>query len=247
MDPETITGGEQREFPPTRWSEILALRDTSSPEYRERLDRLLRTYWKPVYAYIRTGWGKTVEEAKDLTQAFFTRMLEKKYLSNLKPGVGSFRGYLKCALKTFLINEHERQLARRPRDGKPLVSLDATPEELERLGPQSKDETPEQVYDREWFCCVLRDSIRMLELQLKADGKEVYFEVFRRYRLEPQSDAERPTHQQVAKELGISPADVHNYLTYCKNVLRRIARSRVREYVETDVEAEEEFRKVLGR
>src|SRR5262245_9712599 len=103
-DRDTSIGGSRKGFPTTIWSDIIAAGDSSDPQSRDRLDRLLRTYWKPVFAYVRSSWRKPVEDAKDLTQAFFASVLQKGYLSRLDPDRGSFRGYLKKALKHFLID-----------------------------------------------------------------------------------------------------------------------------------------------
>ena len=81
-----------RRFPSTIWEDVLAAGDPARPEHRERLEELMRTYWKPVFAYIRSVWKKPVEESKDLTQDFFTRILEKEYLGRLRPELGSFSG-----------------------------------------------------------------------------------------------------------------------------------------------------------
>jgi hypothetical protein len=109
------------------------------------MNALLRDYWKPVFAYIRAAWRKPVEDARDLTQAFFARLLEKGYLGTLRPDAGSFRGYLKTALRHFLVDAERAADARRPE--KPILSLDLPLDHLEpgRPPPTNLQTTPTTV------------------------------------------------------------------------------------------------------
>jgi len=111
---ETAIGGPDTAFRTTVWSDILAAGDPAHPRSRDLMALLLRTYWKPAYMYVRTMWKANVEDAKDLTQAFFARLLEKDFCARLRPERGSFRGYLKRALKNFLLNARRHDAARAP-------------------------------------------------------------------------------------------------------------------------------------
>ena len=254
---DTWIGGSHRSFPTTIWSDILSAGDPSSPEHKETLDRLLRAYWKPVYAYVRAAWRRSVEDAKDLTQAFFTRMLSKEYVSRLRPERGSFRGYLKRALKHFLIDMERMDAVRRP--SKPMFSLDAAPGEFERLGPAAADEAPDQVYDRTWYRVLFDSSIEQLRRSLQEEDKSVYFEAFRFYCIEPEGVEKNdrstaflrdgpepgPTYRDVAVKLEIQETDVRNYLTYCRRLLKDILRGRIREYVTSESDVELELEEVM--
>lgn len=237
--PETALGGAGRAFPTTLWSEVRAAADPSVPEYRERLNRLLHSYWRPVYVFIRTAWRKPVEDAKDLTQAFFAHLLERDFLSRCRPERGSFRAYLKQALRFFLTDADRAAAARR--SATPSFSLDAAPDELERLGPAAPEETPERAYDREWFRGLLDSAIGALRETLAMEGKGLYFDVFRTYVLDPQQGAPPPTYHETARRLDVSEVDVRNYLTRCRRTLREILRARILEYVESESEAEREL------
>jgi len=203
------------------------------------MDSLLRSYWKPVFAYVRTSWSKTIEDAKDLTQAFFAYLLRKGYLSHLQAGCGSFRGYLKLALKHFLVDADRAEAARRPEG--PLMSLDVGPAELDAQAP---DESPERAYDREWFRCVLQDSIGTLRESLTREGKQIYFEVFQSRCLESES-AGAPTYEELAARLGLTKTQVRWYLAHCRAALHLILRDRIREYVTSDEEIDREMQEVL--
>jgi RNA polymerase sigma-70 factor (ECF subfamily) len=254
---DTVLGGPQKAFPSTIWSDVLGAADPASPERRRRLNELVRAYWKPVFAYIRSSWRKPVEDAKDLTQAFFAYVLEKRTLERLRPELGSFRGYLKLALKHFLIDAERSASARRPE--KPLFRLEATAEQLDRLVPAAPGESPEEAYDRQWFRCLLEAAIRELKEKLAGGGKAVYFEVMRLYLIDPvlapQSVSrsvshagetfEVPTYRDVAARLGIKETDVLNYLAFCRRELREILRARIRDYVATDGDVPAELQAFL--
>ena len=256
---DTSMGGLPRSFPTTIWSDILAAGDVASPRHREALERLVPTYWKPVYAYIRLAWHKSVDDSKDFTQEFFSRFLEAGYLSRLRPERGSFRAYLKRALRHFLVDSKRAEEARRPVT--PVFHLDAGPGELERLGLAAPGETPERAYDREWFRCLFHASVEALKQTLDREGKAVYVEVFKSYCLDPlQADDQAPrstvirgeppaapTYREIATRLGLRETDVVNYLHHCRTVLRQIVKEQIRNYVATEEEAEQEFLEFVGR
>lgn len=243
---ETDIGGPGGQFPSTAWSDVLRLADTQDPAYRERLDRLLRIYWKPVYIYIRLSWHQSIEDAKDLTQAFFARMVEKEYLSRIAAERGSFRGYLKVALKHFLLNCRKSKEAHSP-DGR-AVSLDAAEAELQALERAIPGGSPESAYDDQWRKCLLDASIDALRERLDREGKSVQFQVFRAYCLEPGEIAEESaTYEGVAERLGLQRWEVRKSLAYCRQQLLEILRARVRDYVTTDEDLELELKAILGK
>lgn len=249
-DPDTSLGGPARSFPTTAWSDVLAAGDAGRPDRAERLGRLLTHYWKPVYVFIRAAWRKPVEDAKDLTQAFFAHLLETDTLARVRADRGSFRAYLKGALKYFLINAGRAEAVRRP--ATPLVSLDARPEEFDRLGPAAPDETPERAYDRQWFCCLVDAALAELRDRLARDGKAVYFDVLNAYVLEPEAApaggtaAGAPGYRDVAARLGIRETDVRNHLAACRRELRAILADRIREYSDTEADVQSELQSLLS-
>ncbi|MBI2932920.1 MAG: sigma-70 family RNA polymerase sigma factor [Planctomycetes bacterium] len=233
-------------FPTTLWSDILAATDPTRSDYRDALERLCRAYWKPVYVFVRTRWGRTIEDATDLTQAFFAHLLEKGIGASVHPDRGSFRAYLKRALKNFLIDAHRSDAARRPAQGA-LFSLEASRDECERLMPAAADEPPESAYDRVWFRCLIDESVRELEAMLRHEGKGAYFDVFRLYCVDPLKSGadESLTYGDVAARLGLQETDVRNYLAFCRAALRKILRGRIRDYVDSDEAVEVELQELL--
>src|SRR5437660_1288726 len=103
----TSRGGQAREFDSTHWSVVLRAGDSKGPQYAESLEKLCRAYWYPLYAFVRRN-RRDPEEARDLTQEFFAKLLEKKWLAQADPARGRFRTFLLAALKHFLANEWHR-------------------------------------------------------------------------------------------------------------------------------------------
>jgi len=111
----------QAQFHTTHWSVVLAAGQDSSPAARDALDRLCRTYWYPLYAYVRRS-GRGAHEAEDLTQEFFARLLRKDFPAGIKPEGGKFRSYLLAALKNFLVNEWTSSQTVKRGSGKTILS-----------------------------------------------------------------------------------------------------------------------------
>lgn len=102
-DDTKIGGGNQR-FPTTRWSAIVAARSDNADERRRAFETLIAAYWKPVYKYIRLRWGKSNEDAKDATQEFFARVMEKEFLASYDPAKARLRTFLRVCLDGFVAN-----------------------------------------------------------------------------------------------------------------------------------------------
>lgn len=233
-----VTKGDSRaSFPSTIWEAVQAAGDPDRPEHREQLNAFCKDYWKPVFAYIRASWRKPPEEAKDLTQAFFAKILEKGYLARVRPEGGSFRGYLKQALKHFLIDAGRSELVRKP--VQPLFEIPA--DELDRVAPADAA-SADEVYDREWLASLLDAGLRELQELLSAKGKKVYADLLKASFV----DQPKPTRPELATRFGISESDVRNHLAYARTVLRRILQERIQRYAGTSAEAAEEWRRFFG-
>ncbi|MFN8549757.1 MAG: hypothetical protein U0527_17755 [Candidatus Eisenbacteria bacterium] len=234
-------------FPETRHSAVRRAQD-QNPEVRARaLDALLAAYWKPVYKHLRYGWKASDEEAKDWTQGFFTRFLEKEMLQAFDSARGSFRNYLRLAADSFVSNE--RKAARRLKRGgeQQFVSLDWVGAEGElREHPPSSDLTPEEHFDREWARALFQLSLAALEAEFVAAGKQVHLRLFERYDLEADAVGARPTYQELAREFELPVTQVTNFLAATRRRFRQLTLERLREITGSDAEFRDEARRLLG-
>jgi RNA polymerase sigma-70 factor (ECF subfamily) len=173
----------QEWFATTHWSVVLAAGHDSAPGAREALEKLCRTYWYPLYAYIRRrGYGE--QDAQDLAQGFFARLVERNYLEAVGRQKGKFRSFLLAALNHFLSDEWDRARAEKRGGGQTFISLDDHTAE-ERYRQEPADElNPEKIYERRWALTLLEQVLRQLEAEFAATGKRQLFEQLKVFLLE---------------------------------------------------------------
>jgi RNA polymerase sigma factor (sigma-70 family) len=213
------------EFPETRWSQLLELRDPAHPRYAEHLERLAQEYWKPVYHYAK---ALKRGDPEDLTQQFFAMLLARRDLEKLSPDRGSFRGFLKTALKHF-VQSAERAAALRG----PSFPFDEAKDAVDPLL------TPEQAFDREWARAVLVEATA----RLRRESPPLLFEIFREYCLE-ESGA---SYADLARRHGMSEDDVRNRLREMRQRLRDILEDQLRDYLAPGQDLEAELRFILSK
>jgi DNA-directed RNA polymerase specialized sigma24 family protein len=165
-------------FAATRWSVVLAAREDDSPAAQAAMAALCQAYWYPLYAYVRRK-GTAPHDAQDLTQAFFARLLEKKYLRDVHPERGRFRSFLLACLNHFLAKEWRRGQAQKRGGGRPHFSLDQELAEGRYRTEPSDVASPDKLYDRRWALTVLENTMRQLGEECTAGGKGLLFESVR--------------------------------------------------------------------
>ena len=247
MHHDTGPWGEGDRFPLTRRSVVAAARDADPEVRRQAFDALVASYWKPVYKYLRARWRSEPEDARDLTQGFFTQALEKATFERYDPGKARFRTFLRTCLDGFAANE--RKAARRLKrgGGAALLSLDfaGAEEELARQGA-GEDLDMEEYFHREWVRSLFGLAVEELRRQCAASGKEVHFALFERYDLEGSDAPERPTYAQLGREFGLTPMTVTNWLAAMRREFRRIVLDLLRGLTGSEAEFQAEARQVLG-
>lgn len=175
-----------------------------TPESESALSALCETYWYPLYAFVRRQ-GYALNEAQDLTQEFFARLLEKEYLQAADRERGRFRTFLLTVLKRFLANERKSAAAQKRGGGRPLLSLDfARGEEQFRLEPVD-DWTAEKIYERRWALTLLDHVLDRLEAEYFAKGKAQLFEHLKGVLT---SDADVPSYAELAELLAMTEGSV---------------------------------------
>lgn len=237
------TGG----FPATRFSVVGRLR-ADDPDVRARAFEAFATaYWVPVSRYIRFKWRLDAERAADLTQEFFARTIESQSLSRFDPSRARFRTYVRLLVDGFVSNVRKAD-GRLKRGG----ALEAVPlEETLPDGQVRSHEPPvvddhDEVFYREWVRALFEGAVDDLRAAAGARGREVPFEVFRRYDLADLHDEVQPTYGELAAALGITVAMVTNHLAAMRRALRARVLERLREVTASDDEFAAEAKRLLG-
>ncbi|HYF35907.1 MAG TPA: sigma-70 family RNA polymerase sigma factor [Prosthecobacter sp.] len=167
-------------FATTHWSVVLQAQSKSSLDSREALETLCRTYWYPLYAYIRRA-GRSPHDAQDLTQEFFSRLLEKDWLLAAAPEHGRFRTFLLMALKRFMAREWHRSTALKRGGTQGPVSLDALDAE-QRYAIEPVDAlAPDEIYERRWAMMMLDQALEQLGIEFAAAGKDRKFQCLKHW------------------------------------------------------------------
>lgn len=233
------------DFPPTRWSVILAARSAEPEERRRALEVLIAAYWKPIYKYVRLRWGKDNEEAKDLTQEFFFRLLEKDFLARYEPQRARLRTFLRVCVDHLIAND-DKAAQRLKRGGDvEFLSLDfeSAEGELRHIEVPSPEGT-EDFFEREWARSVFSLSLDRLKQECEQRDKQTCFRLFEFYDVE-EADKEL-TYEQVAGLFGLKGSDVTNYLAYARREFRRIVLEQLREMTGSEEEFRQEAQALLG-
>src|SRR5262249_23035042 len=149
--------------------------DPASPRAREALASLCGVYWYPVYAYVRRQ-GFDADWAQDLTQEFFSRLLEKDFLAQVHPDKGKFRSFLLAACRHFLANERDRARARKRGGGRLPVPLELHAAEGRYGREPSHDLTPEKLFERRWALALLDHVLARLQDEMVKAGKGRLFD-----------------------------------------------------------------------
>lgn len=226
------------QFATTHWSVVLAAGDRASPDSREALEKLCQTYWYPLYAFVRRD-GHSPEDAKDLTQAFFERFLEKHFLKQVLPERGHFRTFLLTAVTHFLANEWDRVKAAK-RGGKvTFIPLDsATIEERYRID-DSPQESPEHRFDRLWAEDIMDRALALLEEEHRAVDKSAQFEALADFL---SRSPEAGEYAALGGRLGLSSHAIAVAVTRLRERYRALIRAEVRQTVNSAAEVEAEMR-----
>jgi RNA polymerase sigma factor (sigma-70 family) len=245
MPDDTHIGGPDGKFPTTRFSLILATRSTAPEDRRRALDILIAAYWKPVYKYIRLGWGKDNEQAKDLTQEFFARLLERDFLDSYDPARARLRTFLRVCVDRLIANEEKA--ARRLKRGGDVQLLPLDFESAEGELQKREIPAPENLDDffaREWVRSVFGLAVERLRQECEDSHKQAHFRLLELYDIE--EGGKDLTYEQVARQFGLKTTDVTNYLAWARRQFRRIVLEQLREMTASEEEFRREARLLLG-
>ncbi len=228
-------------FQSTHWSVILDAAQGDAEGRNEALEELCRTYWAPVYAFIRRS-GREVEDAQDLTQSFFARLLERNALHNLDPRKGKFRSFLLVLLRHFLTNEALRTSAAKRGGGRlPFVFGAELPEDR-FLIPAASQLSPEQLFDRNWALAVLDQVFGMLRSECVQQGSSARFDRLKMFLL---SEGDGAEYAKAGEALGLTAATVKVAVHRLRHRYAELLRQEIGRTVESPFEIEPEMHYLL--
>src|SRR5579862_7209756 len=230
----TLSGASQ--FPTTRWTVVVAAGDPGRKEARSALVSLCENYWYPLYAYLRRR-GYSADQAQDLTQEFFVRVLEGRYLDRADPDKGRFRSFILSSLKFFVADEGDRDRAQK-RGGGTVGPLEFPPGEERYQREPAHDQTPERIFERRWALSVIDRVVEKLREEFILHGRPDHFDRLKVFLL-GQSDA---PYAMLAREMNTSEGALKVAIHRLRKRYRELFRQEIADTVADPAEVESELR-----
>lgn len=225
-------------FATTLWSVVLSAKQGDPSEADDALEKLCRTYWYPLYAFLRRE-GRTSHDAQDLTQEFFARLLQGSFLENVGPRKGKFRSFLLAALKNFLCDEWDKATAEKRGGGQRPISLDDHhAEELYLLEPDPSA-PPERVFEQRWALTLLAQALARLREEFTAAGKLHEFDHLKGFLSNPTSDG---AYDAVAVKLELAVETIAVKVHRLRQRYGDLIRTEIAQTVASPADVEDELR-----
>ncbi|HXP44407.1 MAG TPA: sigma-70 family RNA polymerase sigma factor [Candidatus Acidoferrales bacterium] len=237
----TLPGSSQ--FPTTRWTLVVAAGDPRRKDARSALVSLCEKYWYPLYAYLRRR-GYAPDQAQDLTQEFFMRVLEGRYLDKADPKKGRFRSFILTSLKFFAADEQDRQRAQK-RGGTAVVSFEFSSGESGEERYQREpghNETPDRIFERRWALSVLERVLDRLRDEFVQHGRPENFERMKVFLL---GQSEAP-YADLAREMNTSEGALKVAIHRLRKRYRELLRQEIADTVADPAEVESELRYLVA-
>jgi RNA polymerase sigma-70 factor (ECF subfamily) len=235
------TGHNPAVFATTHWSVVLEAQG-ESPAAQKALEKLCRTYWRPIYGYVRRH-GVGTEDAEDLTQGFFALLLERKDLNSVRKEKGRLRSYLLASVKHFLADESRRAMALKRGKGQRLIPFDDVQEgqriELERCDRLTAD----QIYERRWAFTVLEHVMARLREEYRSAGNERFFDQMKKMLMD---ESDRPSQAQVASEYEMTENAVKQASYRFRQRYQTLLREEIAHTVAMPSDVEDELRYLIA-
>lgn len=232
-------------FETTHWSVVLRARDLDSPQSQQALERLCQVYWRPLYFYIRlNGYG--VEDAQDLTQEFFCKFLEKKWVSHLTHQNGKFRSFMLTFLKHFLSDQRARDHAQKRGGGKQIISLDQMQEEECESTVPDGTITPEEAFDKRWAMASLQKALANLRREYETADKLQLYEKIK----DCNPGTRGGQYAAIASKLGMTESAITSAVRRMRERYGQLIREEIANTVQNPSQIDEEIRylmQVMGK
>lgn len=229
------------EFHTTHWSLVVSAGRRDDSAAARALAELCERYWYPLYAYIRRR--ADAHAAQDLTQAFFTRLIEQNLPAVAVPERGKFRAFLLTSVKHFLANEHERAAAQKRGGAIRRLSLDFDEGESRWHREPAHDDTPERLFDRQWAVTLLDGVLRQLHDEYAGAGKERQFDSLKSAIA---GDRERLPYAEIAAALDLTEEAARQAATRLRRRYRELLRAAIAETVTSLEEIDDEIRSLFA-
>ena len=225
-------------FPTTCWSRVVAVRDRATPEAREALAGMCAAYWYPIYAFVRRrGYG--AEQALDVTQDYFARLLERSTVAAADPGKGRFRSFLLADCTRFLADCYVHDHAAKRGGGVAPLSIDARDAEGRYLREPSHDRTPERLFERSVALALLDGVLVRLRGEYEGSGRGAAFDALKVVL----TDGPRAVpHAELARQLGTTAGAVQVAIHRLRRRYRDLVREAIAATVDDEAEVEDEIR-----
>ncbi|GAC1335095.1 MAG: sigma factor [Isosphaeraceae bacterium] len=208
-----------RVFATTHWGVVLAARDRTGPGARAALEQLCSSYWYPVYAFVRSK-GNSPDEAQDLVQGFFARLLEKDDLLVVDPAKGRFRSFLMASCSHFLANQRDRERRLKRGGGRQPVTIDTFEAESRYRREPADERTPERIYMRRWASTLIERVLDRLGNEMAALGKSSLFETLKPLLIGDDAVSYRRQGAMIGLGEGAARVAVHRMRTRYREILR---------------------------
>jgi RNA polymerase sigma factor (sigma-70 family) len=228
-------------FATTHWSIVLAAGQERGSAAQNALESLCRTYWYPLYAYVRRT-GRDPDEAKDLTQEFFAQLLEADKIGIADPARGRFRTFLLTAMKHFLVNVWKKENRLKRGGGQALLSLNADAGEQSFAAEPSDPLTPETIYERRWAATLLERVLGLLGEECAASGRAAQFEEIKESLW---GERRNSGLAGIAARLGMSEGALKTAVHRMRARYRELLRSEIAHTVASPAEIDEELRHLI--
>ena len=235
MAPPTDTA--RSDLPTTRWTLVMAAGNPALPESRAALVSLCETYWYPLYAYVRRR-GHSADEALDLTQEFFVRIIEGRYLDRADREKGRFRSFILTSLKFFLADEADRRFAQKRGGASKVLPVEVSSGEDYYQREPSHQETPERIFERRWAYALLDRVVGRLREEFEQQGRVEHFNKLKSFLL---GQSEVP-YARLAGELGTTEGALKVAIHRLRKRYRELFRLEIAETVMDPAEVEPELR-----
>jgi len=240
--PKYSTPSGAGQFATTRWSVILAAGDSASEQHEPALGTLCKTYWFPLYAYLRRR-GYDSYQAEDYTQGFFAGILERKGLQRADPKCGKFRSFLLVCLKNFLADEWDRDHAQKRGGDKKVLSLDFDTAASRYDREPADSLSPEKLFERSWALTVLTRAMDRLKAESATPDKKRLFDRLKVY-LAAEKDA--GSYRDLAGELDMTEGAVKVAVHRLRRRYRELVRDEIAQTVTTEAQVDEEIRDLFA-